>query len=78
MTVNLNETLFNRAKATIPGGVNSPVRAFNAVGGPPRFVKRAQGAYFCDANAPPYLPSTPFSATTLLSGPRGFRDTAHQ
>jgi glutamate-1-semialdehyde 2,1-aminomutase len=34
----------------IPGGVNSPVRAFKAVGGTPRFVKRAQGAYFWDAN----------------------------
>ncbi|MFM7802489.1 MAG: glutamate-1-semialdehyde 2,1-aminomutase, partial [Limnohabitans sp.] len=34
----------------IPGGVNSPVRAFRAVGGTPRFVKRAQGAYFWDAN----------------------------
>ncbi|MFP5473599.1 MAG: glutamate-1-semialdehyde 2,1-aminomutase, partial [Gammaproteobacteria bacterium] len=42
--------LFERAKAVIPGGVNSPVRAFRAVGGTPRFVKRAQGAYFWDAN----------------------------
>ena len=32
-----NETLFNRAKAIIPGGVNSPVRAFGSVGGVPRF-----------------------------------------
>ncbi|MEZ7835443.1 MAG: glutamate-1-semialdehyde 2,1-aminomutase [Burkholderiaceae bacterium] len=55
MTVNLNETLFNRAKATIPGGVNSPVRAFKAVGGTPRFVKRAQGAYFWDANDQRYI-----------------------
>ena len=46
----LNLPLFERAKAVIPGGVNSPVRAFNAVGGTPRFVKRAQGAYFWDAN----------------------------
>ena len=45
-----NQTLFERAKALIPGGVNSPVRAFKAVGGTPRFVKRAQGAYFWDAN----------------------------
>ena len=45
-----NQTLFERAKALIPGGVNSPVRAFRAVGGTPRFVKRAQGAYFWDAN----------------------------
>jgi len=45
-----NLPLFERARAVIPGGVNSPVRAFKAVGGTPRFVKRAQGAYFWDAN----------------------------
>ena len=37
-----NQTLFERAKALIPGGVNSPVRAFRAVGGTPRFIARAQ------------------------------------
>ena len=46
----LNIALFERAKGVIPGGVNSPVRAFNAVGGTPRFVQRAQGAYFWDTN----------------------------
>ena len=46
----LNIALFERAKAVIPGGVNSPVRAFAAVGGTPRFVKRAQGPYFWDQN----------------------------
>ncbi|MES2186673.1 MAG: glutamate-1-semialdehyde 2,1-aminomutase [Pseudomonadota bacterium] len=45
-----NVPLFERARAVIPGGVNSPVRAFRAVGGTPRFVQRAQGAYFWDAN----------------------------
>jgi glutamate-1-semialdehyde 2,1-aminomutase len=45
-----NQSLFERALLTIPGGVNSPVRAFRAVGGIPRFVNRAQGAYFWDAN----------------------------
>jgi len=45
-----NAELFERARALIPGGVNSPVRAFRAVGGTPRFVQRAQGAYFWDAN----------------------------
>jgi glutamate-1-semialdehyde 2,1-aminomutase len=44
-----NEQLFERARRIIPGGVNSPVRAFRAVGGTPRFVQRAQGAYFWDA-----------------------------
>ncbi|MDR2297879.1 MAG: glutamate-1-semialdehyde 2,1-aminomutase [Comamonas sp.] len=46
----LNIALFERAKQVIPGGVNSPVRAFAAVGGTPRFVKRAQGPYFWDQN----------------------------
>lgn len=50
-----NEQLFERAKRTIPGGVNSPVRAFKAVGGTPRFVKRAKGAYFWDANDQKYI-----------------------
>ena len=40
-----NLDLFERAKQLIPGGVNSPVRAFRAVGGTPRFVQRAQCAY---------------------------------
>jgi glutamate-1-semialdehyde 2,1-aminomutase len=47
--------LFERAKALIPGGVNSPVRAFKAVGGTPRFVQRAQGAYFWDADDKRYI-----------------------
>lgn len=45
-----NSVLFQRAQAVIPGGVNSPVRAFRAVGGTPRFIRRAQGAYMWDAN----------------------------
>ncbi|MDD2545004.1 MAG: glutamate-1-semialdehyde 2,1-aminomutase [Burkholderiaceae bacterium] len=51
----LNIPLFERAKAIIPGGVNSPVRAFKAVGGTPRFVQRAQGAYFWDANGQRFI-----------------------
>ena len=50
-----NDTLFERAKRVIPGGVNSPVRAFKAVGGTPRFVQRAQGAYFWDADGQRYI-----------------------
>jgi glutamate-1-semialdehyde 2,1-aminomutase len=49
-----NQQLFDRARLVIPGGVNSPVRAFRAVGGTPRFVQRAQGAYFWDANGKRY------------------------
>ncbi|MES2633092.1 MAG: glutamate-1-semialdehyde 2,1-aminomutase [Pseudomonadota bacterium] len=50
-----NQQLFDRAKALIPGGVNSPVRAFRAVGGTPRFVQRAQGPHFWDANGKRYI-----------------------
>ncbi|OLL30190.1 glutamate-1-semialdehyde-2,1-aminomutase [Burkholderia sp. SRS-W-2-2016] len=49
-----NDTLFERAQRTIPGGVNSPVRAFRSVGGTPRFIERAQGAYFWDADGQRY------------------------
>ena len=57
MTPNIdrNQQLFDRARQVIPGGVNSPVRAFRAVGGTPRFVQRAQGAYFWDANGQRYI-----------------------
>jgi len=50
-----NASLFARAQRVIPGGVNSPVRAFKAVGGTPRFVQRAQGAYFWDAEGQRYI-----------------------
>ncbi|MGE0348237.1 glutamate-1-semialdehyde 2,1-aminomutase [Hydrogenophaga sp.] len=54
-TIDHNQRLFDRARALIPGGVNSPVRAFRAVGGTPRFVQRAQGAHFWDANGQRYI-----------------------
>ena len=50
-----NLQLFQRAQKVIPGGVNSPVRAFKAVGGTPRFVSRAEGSYFWDANGKRYI-----------------------
>ena len=50
-----NTALFERARRLIPGGVNSPVRAFKAVGGTPRFVQRAEGAYFWDADGQRYI-----------------------
>ena len=53
--ISRNTALFERAKKLIPGGVNSPVRAFKAVGGTPRFVQRAQGAYFWDADGQRYI-----------------------
>lgn len=49
MTADRNADLFDRARRVIPGGVNSPVRAFGAVGGTPFFVERAEGPYLWDA-----------------------------
>ena len=53
--VDQNAVLFERAQKTIPGGVNSPVRAFRQVGGVPRFVTKANGPYFWDANGQRYI-----------------------
>jgi glutamate-1-semialdehyde 2,1-aminomutase len=50
-----NEDLFARAQKFIPGGVNSPVRAFRSVGGTPRFFVRGQGAYVWDADGKRYI-----------------------
>ena len=50
-----SEELFKRAVEVIPGGVNSPVRAFRSVGGTPRFIASAQGAYITDVDGQKYL-----------------------
>ncbi len=50
-----SNTLFERAQQTIPGGVNSPVRAFKSVGGTPVFMKRASGAYLYDVDDNRYI-----------------------
>ena len=50
-----SEVLFEQAKKTIPGGVNSPVRAFNGVGGSPLFIEKADGAYIFDADGKKYV-----------------------
>ncbi|MBI5792839.1 MAG: glutamate-1-semialdehyde 2,1-aminomutase [Rhodocyclales bacterium] len=50
-----NEELFSRAQKTIPGGVNSPVRAFRSVGGAPRFFARGAGSRVWDADGKSYL-----------------------
>ncbi len=50
-----NSELFERAARVIPGGVNSPVRAFRAVGGTPRFIARGEGAYIVDAEGKRYI-----------------------
>ncbi len=54
-TETTNAALFERARQVIPGGVNSPVRAFRAVGGTPRFIARAEGAYLFDAEGQRYI-----------------------
>lgn len=50
-----SETLFDRARVVTPGGVNSPVRAFNAVGGTPRFIASARGAWLTDVDGNDYV-----------------------
>ncbi|WOT04408.1 glutamate-1-semialdehyde 2,1-aminomutase [Shewanella youngdeokensis] len=50
-----SDELFEQAKQTIPGGVNSPVRAFSSVGGAPRFIEKADGAYIFDADGNKYI-----------------------
>ena len=47
--------LFEQARHSIPGGVNSPVRAFNGVGGTPRFIDHADGAYLYDVDGKAYV-----------------------
>ncbi|MGY6523548.1 MAG: glutamate-1-semialdehyde 2,1-aminomutase [Mongoliitalea sp.] len=55
MQISTSKSLFERAKNFIPGGVNSPVRAFRAVGGDPIFIKRASGAYIYDEDDNAYI-----------------------
>src|SRR3954471_24026765 len=50
-----SKNLFDRAQQSIPGGVNSPVRAFKSVGGTPVFMQRAKGAYLYDADGNKYI-----------------------
>jgi glutamate-1-semialdehyde 2,1-aminomutase len=55
MEINKSKELFARAQKTIPGGVNSPVRAFRSVGGTPLFIQKAKGAYLFDADGNKYI-----------------------
>ena len=55
MTDSRSVKLFNRAKQIIPGGVNSPVRAFTSVGGTPPFIKKAEGAFIWDEDGNRYI-----------------------
>ena len=55
MQINKSIELFQRAQSSIPGGVNSPVRAFKSVGGTPVFISKAKGAYLYDADGNKYI-----------------------
>src|ERR1700757_460384 len=55
MDTHNSKGLFERAQRSIPGGVNSPVRAFRSVGGTPLFIKKAKGAYLYDADGNKYI-----------------------
>jgi glutamate-1-semialdehyde 2,1-aminomutase len=55
MNTSKSEAWFQRAQATIPGGVNSPVRAFRGVGGSPRFIARGEGSRLIDADGNSYI-----------------------
>src|SRR5438093_166264 len=54
-SMNRSEELFNRAQKVIPGGVNSPVRAFRAVGGKPLFIAKGNGSRIWDADGKEYI-----------------------
>ena len=55
MNISTSQSLFTRAQQSIPGGVNSPVRAFKSVGGNPIFIQKAKGAYLYDADGNQYI-----------------------
>jgi glutamate-1-semialdehyde 2,1-aminomutase len=55
MNIHSSKNLFERAQHSIPGGVNSPVRAFKSVGGTPIFIQKAKGAYLYDADNNKYI-----------------------
>src|SRR6188768_820172 len=55
MNISKSQKLFERAQRSIPGGVNSPVRAFRSVGGTPLFIKKAKGAYLYDEDGNQYI-----------------------
>ncbi|HLU13132.1 MAG TPA: aspartate aminotransferase family protein, partial [Arenimonas sp.] len=55
MNTERSHALFTRAQALMPGGVNSPVRAFRSVGGEPFFAARAEGAYIEDVDGNRYV-----------------------
>lgn len=73
-----SEELFKKAVTLIPGGVNSPVRAFGSVGSTPRFIEQANGVYMTDVDGNKYLDFYRFLGTddprTQPSGDQRSRD----
>src|SRR5450432_2656506 len=55
MDINKSRELFQRAQKTIPGGVNSPVRAFRSVGGTPLFIQKGKGSHIWDADGNEFI-----------------------
>ena len=53
--ISVSKALFSKAQESIPGGVNSPVRAFKSVGGTPIFMQKAKGAYLYDVDGNQYI-----------------------
>ena len=72
--MNKSETLFQQASAVIPGGVNSPLRAFNGVGGTPPFIERAEGAYLIDVDGRAFRIYHGFGDSFGEGGIRGDQD----
>jgi len=78
MSTAKSEELFERAQAHIPGGVNSPVRAFRGVGGTPLFIKRGEGSHLYDVDGNSYIDyvcswGPDFRPSAAASGPRSAR-----
>ena len=65
METRRSQDLFHRAQALMPGGVNSPVRAFKSVGGEPFFVQRAEGAHLIDVDGNRYIDYVGSWGTTI-------------
>src|SRR3954454_3717237 len=67
----VSQALFDRASAVVPGGVNSPVRAFRAVGGTPRFMASGSGAWLTDADGRRYVDLVASWGPMILGHARG-------
>ncbi len=79
MNFEKSEKLFNRSKELMPGGVNSPVRAFRAVGGTPFFAKSASGAYLYDVDGNVYVDYVCTWGPAILGhAPACVREAIHQ